>query len=636
MRSTNPATLRKQRQRKVQQVLRRIHKGNKLVLSSNIKFNKNADFSQIERAPSPESEDELTVGNVTLTKEIPTSSNPTSHNISQELVSWSIGNNISHVAINGLLKILRSNFPSTALPKDARTLLKTPRKIDIQNIAGGSFHYFGIKSFLVKALAKPVADDKFTEDRIVVSVSVDGLPITKSNDLQFWPIQAKIDNLENSKPWVVALFYGNGKPLNLDLFLHDFVLEATELMRDGIRIGEKQLNFKIKAFIADAPARAFLKCCKNHNAYYGCERCVVKGDYRGRVVFLRTDLAKRTNESFQLQSNFAHHNGVSPLLQIGIDMVTEFPIDYMHLVCLGVMKKLLKAWVKGPHKIRLKGRELVNQHLRLCSKFIPEEFSRKPRSLKYVSFFKATEFRTFLLYTGMVVLREVLPEKYYRHFLKLQCAIFILLSNKAKEFSQVAKGLLIEFVQECILLYGKTFLVYNVHSLIHLADDAVKFGSLDNVSAFPFENAMQSILKYLRGKNQRHLSQVVMRICEQELNNFESPQNRRTSNKYVYKGVVVSSKPGDNCFLVKALPIIVVDVTGQTINYRECECKKLKNYPLISSSLSMFRVTGYGRLKSGNVSILTQKCVLLPRVRDAGALSIDFVCIPFTLPLCAN
>ena len=31
-------------------------------------------------------------------------------------------------------------------------------------------------------------------------------------------------------------------------------------------------------------------------------------------------------------------------------------------------------------------------------------------------------------------------------------------------------------------------LVYNVHSLIHLAEDARNFGLLDNFSSFPFKN----------------------------------------------------------------------------------------------------------------------------------------------------
>ncbi len=36
-----------------------------------------------------------------------------------------------------------------------------------------------------------------------------------------------------------------------------------------------------------------------------------------------------------------HQNGISPLLDYGINCVKGFSLDYMHLVCLGVVKRIL-------------------------------------------------------------------------------------------------------------------------------------------------------------------------------------------------------------------------------------------------------------------------------------------------------
>ena len=43
------------------------------------------------------------------------------------------------------------------------------------------------------------------------------------------------------------------------------------------------------------------------------------------------------------------------------------------------------------------------------------------------------------------------------------------------------------FVTDFAEIYGTEFVSYDMHSLIHLAQDARKFCPLDNVSTYPFE-----------------------------------------------------------------------------------------------------------------------------------------------------
>ena len=111
-------------------------------------------------------------------------------------------------------------------------------------------------------------------------------------------------------------------------------------------------------------------------------------------------------------------------------MVSQFPLDYMHLVCLGVVRRLLNLWLRGPLKSRLSAKvvDSISSQLVKMRPNIPVEFARKPRSLREVDRWKATEFRQFLLYTGPVVLSSFFDSNTYNNFMLLFCGISILAS----------------------------------------------------------------------------------------------------------------------------------------------------------------------------------------------------------------
>ncbi|XP_053980624.1 uncharacterized protein LOC128877384 [Hylaeus volcanicus] len=113
-------------------------------------------------------------------------------------------------------------------------------------------------------------------------------------------------------------------------------------------------------------------------------------------------------------------------------MVTQFPLDYMHLVLLGVMKKLLQFWINGKRNVRMVATQitLASTSLLSMSLFLPKEFARKPRKLDEVDRFKATELRQLLLYTGPIIFLKKLSRDKYVHFLSLSIAIRILCNKE--------------------------------------------------------------------------------------------------------------------------------------------------------------------------------------------------------------
>lgn len=264
----------------------------------------------------------------------------------EELRDWALRGNpaIPHTRIDELLLILRKRLLPD-LSKTAKTFLqtiKTQYDIEINEQDASEFVYFGISEQL-----KRIVNPSLHNDHIIyLLVNVDGLQLFKSSSKQFWPILCQVFCEENAyKPFPVAIYSGNHKPGDVNKYLHQFIIEINELQADELLINGQRFSICIKRFICDRPARAFLKCIKNHEGYWACERCNVRGNrVENRMIYpVNESVEERTDESFRRQTNPEHHTCRSPLLHIRppIDMISSFVLDLMHLVYLGVMKKLL-------------------------------------------------------------------------------------------------------------------------------------------------------------------------------------------------------------------------------------------------------------------------------------------------------
>lgn len=62
-----------------------------------------------------------------------------------------------------------------------------------------------------------------------------------------------------SPPFVVSLFYGKTKPINVNEFLEPFVPEMTTLELEGIKVEKVFYNTRIRCIVADVPACSLLK-----------------------------------------------------------------------------------------------------------------------------------------------------------------------------------------------------------------------------------------------------------------------------------------------------------------------------------------------------------------------------------------
>lgn len=565
-----------------------------------------------------------------------------SQTLEDRLCHWAneFQHDVSHAAIAGLLTALRPDFPN--LPKDPRTLLSTDVKKSVMKLAGGEYHHFGLKECILAELSLCNVHAEMLP-QVMIDINIDGLPIFKSSSGQVWPILGLIKSLPVKNPFVIGIYYGNSKPCDVHEYLSFFIEDVCSLRETGVNYSGINIPVDISAFICDAPARAFIKQIKGHSGYYSCERCTQRGEYtHSKVTFPSTDSPLRTDDLFSELAYEHHQTAQSPLLNIPVNLVSQFPLDYMHLICLGVTRRLIMLWKKGSLRCRIGGRAIneVSERLLSLKGFIPREFARKPRSLIEVDRWKATEYRLFLLYTGPVVLSKVLPDEMYKNFLLLSAAVHILLSPSLCKpaLIQHAEVLLINFVQHFQGLYGQENVVYNVHSLIHLPQDALRYGPLDNVSAFPFENHLGKIKKMVR-KPSQPLQQIVRRISEKEHSNVRQKSQKKIERlkgqhrngpvphellgSCQYRELncevgCIRNSHGDNCVNVRGQVaivknIVVHDGTEYVVYTRFRTCNNFFTYPLPSQEIGIRRVCDlHWEVEFAPASEIRGKCVLLP------------------------
>lgn len=146
---------------------------------------------------------------------------------------------------------------------------------------------------------------------------------------------------------------------------------------------------------------------------------------------------------------------------------------------------------------------------------MPSDIHRAVRSLDTLKYWKGVEFRTFLLYVGIVALKDALCETEYIHFLTYFCAVTICTCNAYKKYIPIAKEMFNLYVQNYILIYGRDTITSNVHLLTHITDDMnrQRVGNLMEISTYKYENRLRLLGLNLKSCN-LPLEQIARRIHE--------------------------------------------------------------------------------------------------------------------------
>jgi hypothetical protein len=235
-----------------------------------------------------------------------------------------------------------------------------------------------------------------------------------------------------------------------------------------------------------------------------------------------------------IQGAVAEERGKSYKGVKGYSVVSKIPLfdrsesvcaEYMHLLLLGVVKYfLLKIFFDS------KGEWFIGKKINEIDQFIhsirvPDFVKRLPRSVKDMKYWKASEFRNFLLFYSLPLFNGILPEKYFQHWILLVAAAHILLKEAISENDiNCCEIMLRAFVRDVGTLYGQVCYTYNVHTLLHVCDLVRKCGNLWATSAFPFETFNGFIAAQLHGT--KHL-------CRELIININNAQGVATLGNLV-------------------------------------------------------------------------------------------------------
>lgn len=316
----------------------------------------------------------------------------------------------------------------------------------------------------------------------------------------------------------------------------------------------------------------------------------------------------RNDQLFRQRAYGNHHNGQdTPLLRIpALDMIQDFVVaDPLHLLELGIMKRLLTGWRDGSLGFtgKLSAYQIQCLSTATVNVSLPKEIHRRMRAIDCLSYWKGTEWRSFLNYVGVVVLKDILDVTLYNHFLLLFTAVTICSSDMYASMRPIAQALFEKFIEEFKIIYGEQYITSNIHNLEHVVGDVNRFGSLNTISAYPFESYLFQIKNLLRQGN-FCLEQVINRMQEKKVQQTNG-SNQLFMPKLVKRkgfiecevreGLFINNTFRNAWFLTKNLEIVkMIDIrmnANSNIIIYGCPVKKYTNFfeiPIKSSFLYIF------------------------------------------------
>lgn len=232
------------------------------------------------------------------------------------------------------------------------------------------------------------------------------------------------------------------------------------------------------------------------------------------MAFLELDAPLRNDNDYRARVYDDYHHCESVMEMLPIDMINDFPRDYLHCLLLGVERWVLQFIRDAPKTLSSADFMVISRRIEKFNETQPVEFQHKLRSfIDSLGLMKGTEFRQYLLYIGPLLLRGIVDEEKISNLIVLQVATTIFSHKRFAIYYNEADVLMRMFINEFAAIYHPCHVVNVVHSLCHLKHFVEKYGPLDNFSTCEYESFNCTVKGYLKS-NVKPLIQVTNRIVE--------------------------------------------------------------------------------------------------------------------------
>ena len=348
--------------------------------------------------------------------------------------------------------------------------------------------------------------------------NTDGCKSANSSKVTIWPIYLSINELtpdaRKDNIMLAGVWVDTEEP-DMNLFLEPFINDANALSETGIKwTSTTNQDIKTKALplicVVDSVARPKILTMKQFNGYFGCTFCKhptenVEGYRKYPITVtkpqLRTDAETKREmvlAGSTCQGAIDGVKGPSSLMNLKhFNLVRGMIPDPMHSLFLGVVAQyttiLLTSsdteyYIGSPSK-----KALINERLQ---NFLPPKcVTRSPRDIDQYNLWKASEWRSWIIWYALPCLQDLIPKKYITHLALLVSAINILLQESVtiSELDKV-QNLLTKFAVYMQKYFGKRSMTYNMHLLDHIVKSVKDWGPLWMNNTFDFEDENRILL----------------------------------------------------------------------------------------------------------------------------------------------